>query len=330
NVTIFGESAGGYAVVTLATMPAAKGLFHRVIAQSAPFINPEANGKVAKGIMRQMNLKKDDIEGLRKIPPEKIIEAQNKYFEKNPTDILALRPLIDGDTLPIHPLKVFRNGECSHLDFMIGTNEDEFKLFSTLDPNLSNITGDGVENLIVAYLGGMGIDMKRGKEIFSVYKEARSGKLSTEPKELATALITDSIFRISTIRLLEAQKVHQRNTYNYMFTFKSTAFDGSLGACHALELPFVFGTYNIPLMEGFIGKTPNKELSEKMIDAWTSFARTGNPNHEGIPEWPSYDVEKRATMLFGNECKLLFGNECKLANAVFDKERAAWDGLFEI
>jgi para-nitrobenzyl esterase len=107
-----------------------------------------------------------------------------------------------------------------------------------------------------------------------------------------------------------------------MFTFKSTAFDGSLGACHALELPFVFGTYNIPLMEGFIGKTPNKELSEKMIDAWTSFARTGNPNHEGIPEWPSYDVEKRATMLFGNECKL--------ANAVFDKERAAWDGLFEI
>ena len=322
NVTIFGESAGGYAVVTLSAMPAAKGLFHRVIAQSAPFINPEVNGKVTKGLMRQMSLKKDDIDGLRKLSPEKIIEAQNKYFEKNPTDILALRPLIDGDTIPIHPLKAFRNGKCSHLDFMIGTNEDEFKLFSALDPKLSNVNGDAAENLLIGYLGALGIDANRSKKMLNIYKEARVGKFSTEPKELTSALITDSIFRLSTVRLLEAQKVHHPNTYNYMFAWKSSAFDGSLGACHALELPFVFGSLDLPLMDGFVGKNPNKELSEKMMDVWISFARTGNPNHKSIPEWPAYDVDKRATMFFGNECKVV--------NAAYEKERAAWDGLLEI
>ncbi|MHA1256237.1 MAG: carboxylesterase/lipase family protein [Promethearchaeota archaeon] len=322
NVTIFGESAGGYAVVTLSAMAAAKGLFRRVIAQSAPFISPEVNSKVTKGIMRQMSLKKDDIAGLRKLSPEKIIDAQNKYFEKNPTDILALRPLIDGDTIHVHPLKALRNGECSHLDFMIGTNEDEFKLFSALDPNLANVNGDAAENLLIGYLGALGIDANRSKKMLNTYKEARLGKFSTETKELTSALITDSIFRISTVRLLEAQKIHQPNTYNYMFTWKSSAFDGSLGACHALELPFVFGTLDLPLMDGFVGKNPNKELSEKMMDAWIAFARTGNPNHKALPEWPAYDVDKRPTMFFGNECKVV--------NAAFDKERAAWDGLLEI
>ena len=95
--------------------------------------------------MRQLSLKKDDIEGLRKLPPEEIIEAQNKYFEKNPNDGLALRPLVDGDTIPIHPLKAFRNGECSHLDFMIGTTEEEAKLFIALNPNFSKIKDDGAE-----------------------------------------------------------------------------------------------------------------------------------------------------------------------------------------
>ena len=318
NVTIFGESAGGYAVVALSAMPAAKGLFRRVIAQSAPLINPEVNGKVTKGIMRQMNLKKNDIEGLRKLAPEKIIEAQNKYFEKNPTDILALRPLIDGDTIPIHPLKAFQNGECSHLDFMIGTTEEESKLFIALDPNFSSINDDDVEKLVIGYLRTLGIDVNRSKKMLNVYKEARLGK----PKELMSALMTDYIFRISTIRLLEAQNVHQPNTYNYMFVWKSPVFDGKLGACHALELPFVFGSLNLPLMDGFVGKNPNKELSEKMMSAWISFARTGNPNHEALPEWPAYNVDKRATMLFGNKCEV--------ANSVSDKEREAWDGLLEI
>ncbi|TFG28213.1 MAG: carboxylesterase/lipase family protein [Promethearchaeota archaeon] len=322
NVTIFGESAGGYSVVTLSAMPAAKGLFHRVIAQSAPIIDPSINDIITKKLMRKFGLKRGDIEGLRKISPEKIIEGQNKYFEENPRDILALRALIDGDTIPMHPLKAFQKGECKHLDFMIGTNLNEFKLFSALDPKSFNVKESDMEKLLIGYLGTLGIDNKRSKIILDTYRKARQGKFSTDPKEIMSALITDAIFRISTIRMLEAQSPHQPNTYNYMFTWQTPALKGMLGACHALELPFVFGNLDLPDMDKFVGKNPNRALSEKMMDAWIAFARTGNPNHNKIPDWASYDMEKRTTMFFGDECKAV--------NASFDKERAAWDGLLEI
>ena len=322
NVTIFGESAGGYAVVTLSAMPAAKGLFQKVIAQSAPFIDPNINDITTKKLLRKFGLKRGDIDGLREIPPEKIIEGQNKYFEENPREILALRPLIDGDTIPIHPLKAFQNGECKHLNFMIGTTLEEFKLFAALDPAAFNMSDAQSERLLLGYLGGLGVDNKKGKEIIEAYREAREGKYSTDPKEIMMALITDVAFRISTIRLLEAQNLHQPNTYNYMFTWQTPALDGILGACHALELPFVFGNLDLPYMDKFVGKNPNKTLNENIMDAWIAFARTGNPNHNNIPEWASYDVEKRTTMFFGDECKAV--------NAAFDKERAAWDGLLDI
>jgi para-nitrobenzyl esterase len=323
NVTIFGESAGGYAVVTLCAMPAAKGLFHRVIAQSAPFIDPELSDKATKRIMRKLGLKKNDIEGLEKIPSEKIIDAQNKYFEEDPTNILGLRPLIDGQTLPIHPLKAFQNGDCAHIDFMIGTTLEESKLFTALDPNLSKLNDAESKKALIGYLGRMGLEKDRIISILETYKDARKGKYSTEPKEILSALITDVVFRISTIRLLEAQSSHQSNTYNYIFTWKSPAFDGILGSCHALELPFVFGTYNLPKIDEFAGKGPEVEkLSQKTMDAWISFARTGNPNHDGNPKWPSYDIENRATMFIGKEWKVV--------NAAFDKERAIWDGLLKI
>ncbi|GAH04588.1 unnamed protein product, partial [marine sediment metagenome] len=129
NVTIFGESAGGYAVLTLSAMPAANGLFHRVIAQSAPFINPKVTEKHTKGLMRMLKLK-GDIDAFRKTPPEEIIDVQNKYLEKI-NSAMEFRPLIDGESLPIHPLKVFQNGDCSNIDFMIGSNLDEAKMFTT-------------------------------------------------------------------------------------------------------------------------------------------------------------------------------------------------------
>lgn len=321
NVTIFGESAGGYAVVTLPTMPAAKGLFHRVIAQSAPAIDPKVSEKSTKGLMRMLKLKKGDIDALRKIPPEKIIEAQNAYMAKDPTNILAFRPLIDGDTVPKHPLKAFQNGECKDIDFMIGSNLDEAKLFTALEPSFNEMVEKGGENALIGYLSTLNIDITKSKEILDVYKKARKRKSSNESIELLNTLITDVIFRISTIRLLEAQRKYQPNTYNYLFTMESP--NKALGSPHAIEIPFVFNTLDAPNVEEFAGKgTDVERLSEKVMDAWIAFAHTGNPNHDGLPEWPSYDVEKRATMFLGKECEVV--------NAAFDKEREAWEGLLEI
>ncbi|MHA2270208.1 MAG: carboxylesterase/lipase family protein [Promethearchaeota archaeon] len=134
NVTIFGESAGAYAVVTLPAMPAANGLFHRIIAQSCPEIDSTATEKFTRGLMRQLKLKKGDIDGLRGIPAEEIIKAQDEYQKKIPNEGLPFRPMVDGDTLPFDPLKVFKKGDCKQFELMIGTNLDEMK-FLFFDPN---------------------------------------------------------------------------------------------------------------------------------------------------------------------------------------------------
>jgi para-nitrobenzyl esterase len=318
NVTIFGESAGGYSVVTLAAMPAAKGLFHRIIAQSAPRIDPKVTKKPSKKLMRLLGVEKGDLNALRMISPEKIIDAQNKLIAEDPTNLLAFRPLIDGETLPIHPLKAFQDGDCKDIELMIGTNLDEAKLFTALDPEIKKMTNDGGEKLLFGYFGRLGINITKSKAMIDIYKQAREGNFSIEPKELLNALMTDYIFRISTIHILEAQSKHQPNTYNYLFTWPSPAFNGDLGASHALELPFVFNTLNDPGFEVFVGKSPDlNAISHKVMDAWIAFARTGNPNCNGIPKWPSYDIEKRSTMLIDHEFKVV--------EKFLDKERGAWN-----
>jgi para-nitrobenzyl esterase len=191
------------------------------------------------------------------------------------------------------------------------------------DPNFEKMVEAVGENIIPGYLATVGIDNIRSKEIIDIYKKEREGKLSNETKELVSALYTDFGMRIQKIRLLEVHSKHQSNSFNYIFTWPSPIREGSLGAFHGLEMPFVFGTCDIPSMEDLTGKGPEViSLSEKMMDAWITFARTGNPNHEGIPEWAPYNVNTRTTMFFGKEIKSI--------DAPFDRERAAWDGLFEI
>jgi para-nitrobenzyl esterase len=317
NVTIFGESAGAYSVVALPAMPTTKGLFKRARAESAPVIDPKVTEKPTKTLMRSLGVGSGDIDALRTVSVEKIIEAQNKITE---SELLAFRPFIDGKILPKHPLKAFQEGACKDIDFMIGTNLDEAKLFTALDPKLRNMND---EKMIIGFLGMMGINLAKGKEIVEKYKEAREGKYSTEPNELFNVILTDFMFRISTTRLLEAQSAHNPSTYNYMFTWPSPLLDGKLGTCHALEIPFVFNNLNDPAMKAFVGDNPKAEdLSTKMMDAWIAFACNGNPNHDGIPHWPPYDAKSRATLFFGEECKVI--------NAAFEKERVAWKGLQEI
>jgi para-nitrobenzyl esterase len=323
NVTIFGESSGSLSCIALTAMPAAKGLFHRIIAQSGASFDPSTTEEAAKGLMKLLDLEEGDIDGLRKIPAEKILKAQNEYQAKNPGALTSFRPVIENDTLPINPIKAFQNGDCKNIDLMTGTNLDEWKLFSAMDTNFDNMVKAAGENVLPGYLGTSGIDNIKSKEIIDIYKKEREGKLSNDPKELLNVLITEFAFRIPTIRLLEAQSKHQSKSFTYMLTWPSPMLEGIFGACHALELPFVFNTVNYPGMEEFTGEGPEVEaLSEKMMNAWIVFARTGNPNHKGIPEWAPYDVNTRTTMLFGKEIKTV--------DAPLDKERAAWDGLFEI
>jgi para-nitrobenzyl esterase len=113
------------------------------------------------------------------------------------------------------------------------------------------------------------------------------------------------VFRIPAIRLLEAQIAHGP-VWSYLFTFESPVFGGILRSTHALEIPFVFDTLEGSGADMLTGTGPERQgIADAMHGAWIAFARHGDPSHAGIPDWPGYDLDRRATMRFDAECEVL-------------------------
>jgi para-nitrobenzyl esterase len=231
---------------------------------------------------------------------------------------LIMAPVIDGETLPENPLESVRRGDASEIPFLSGTCLDEWRLFEM--PSLMKNLAD--RKSAVRRLGRALSSAADAGSLVDVYADARGDDLSNEAgvKSAYLAIQTDRTFRIPAIRLAEAQASHQSSTYMYLFCSPSPARRGELGACHGIELPFVFGTLDAPGMEAFAGSGPEAEkLSEKTMDAWLAFARTGDPNHPGLPVWETYGAERRSTMRLDVESTL--------EDAPMERERVAFEEL---
>ena len=153
-------------------------------------------------------------------------------------------------------------------------------------------------------------------DLVEAYRNARAGRGDgTSPFELVSAILGDFMFRMPALRMVESQQHHGIPVYNYLFAWKSPALDGALGACHALDIGFVFGTYDAL----FCGRgTGADRLSRNMQDGWIAFARTGDPSCEGLGKWPRYG-EGRSTMILGRESSV--------KEAPYDDERRAWERI---
>ncbi len=320
NITIFGQSAGGHAVITLLAMPSAKGLFHRIISQSSGFFAPKPNEKTTKKLFRELGLKPGNIDELRNVPAKKIMKAQKIIYWRDPMEFSPFAPRIDGDTIPKHPMEAIKNGAGKDIEILIGCTLDEVKLLTALilKPIIEKWSEEELKQALLGFIiKSSNLTKEKFERLFEIYKEVLGG---SEIFDIIAAIHTDAASHIPVIRHAEALQVYQENTYHYIFTWPSPAMGGKLGACHMIELPFIFSTLHKPKVDLFFGKGPDAEnLSEKMMDTWVSFARNGNPNHDGIPEWPSYDIEKRSTMMFGKEIKIV--------EKPFEKERATWDDV---
>ena len=323
NVTMFGESAGAGAICCLLGMPTAKGLFNRIIPQSgsASPLGYQTGRAIltAQKLTSLLEIEKDDIDSLRKISAEEIIKAQTKMdqqvLEGGTAFALGYSPLIDKNTMPKHPLKAVLDGETKDIEVLHGTNKDEMRLWELWYPILKD--SEEIFNRLNLMMKPMGQTEEKVREIISVYSEGRES-----PSEIYSAIVTDSFFRVPSIRLAEMQSKNQPDTYMYMFTYPSPIRDGSLGSVHAIEIPFVFGTLDMPRNVDFkLFPASDKEtegLSAKMMDSWISFARNGNPNHKKIPEWAQYKND-RATMMFGKDVKI--------TNDPYGKQRSVWDDI---
>jgi para-nitrobenzyl esterase len=228
---------------------------------------------------------------------------------------LPFQPVVDGHVLPRPPLEAIQIGLARDVPLLVGTNRDEAKLFFFLDPEAGALDAAGLERRCVEILGS-----HAGRAV-AVYRAARQARgESLEAAEVWSAIESDRTMRYPAMRLAEGQRAHQPRTYAYLFTWPSPFMGGLLGACHALELPFVFGTLGHPLLRPFAGKGPAAQvLAERIQDAWLAFARTGDPSHARIGEWPAYDATRRATMVLDRECRVEL--------APREPERAFWDSL---
>jgi para-nitrobenzyl esterase len=324
NVTLFGESAGAMSVGTLLGTPRARGLFSRAILQSGAASNVydrEDALRVAETFMKELGLAASDLEGLRAQPLEAVLAAQDRAVAQllGVVPQLPFQPVVDGDVLPRPPLAAIEDGLARDVSVLIGTNLEEQKLYSPTDPKAQSLDEEGLLRRCRRALPAPGPDGRpRGEHAVRRYRTAREGRYDVSPRELWFAIETDRWFRIPATRLAEQQAAHQPATYAYLFTWKSPALGGMLGSCHALEIPFVFGCVDDRLVQRFVGDHPAAAgISRRMQDAWLAFARTGDPGHPELGEWPRYDAARRATMLLGEECRV--------EDAPFETERAFWD-----
>jgi para-nitrobenzyl esterase len=169
-------------------------------------------------------------------------------------------------------------------------------MFSLGSPEFSHIDHDGLVRWVRHAAPGADAEF-----VIDTYRSVRKRRGEpTADRDLWVAMGTDVVFRWPTLRLAAAQQQHQARTHVYLFTYATPAFGGILGSCHALELPFVFGSVRHPAVAMFSGGGSEAELlSRRMQDAWTGFARNGEPSDGGVVLWPPWDPADRATMLFG-------------------------------
>ena len=236
--------------------------------------------------------------------------------------MLAFAPAIDPDTLPRHPLEAVRDGSARDVALLVGANRDESKLFRMGMAASAELDEAGLAKRVRASLRAIGADEAHAERLIVDLPQARARAARRPSRSSCSTRSTPtapSAFPRSGSR--RRTRATQPRSYQYFFTWCSPARRGTLGACHALELPFVFGTLDAPTMDRFAGNGPEAEaLSARMMDAWIAFARSGEPG----PRRHSRLARVRHRRA---RPTLVFDRDCALAHAPLDAERAAWDGV---
>jgi para-nitrobenzyl esterase len=305
NVTIFGQSGGGGKVSALLAMPGAKGLFHRAIIESGPGIRgipKETATGVAKAVLSELQIGSGDVKALQAVPAETLAKAaaamQVKLGGGGGIGGLRFAPVVDGTALPNHPFDPVAPAITANIPIMIGCTKDEQTLYNIGQPWWNKLT-DAELSEKAKTIPGAG---DKAEALIAAFRKLRPGD---SPSYLYTDVATSTFAFANSIRLAERKAaLKAAPAYFYLFQWGAPVDGGILRAPHTMEIPFAFD--NVDKGPLLLGNDPQMQMLAKVVsETWVGFARTGNPNHSGLPQWPPYDAEKRATMTFNTPCKVV-------------------------
>jgi para-nitrobenzyl esterase len=316
NVTIFGESAGGMSVGTLLSMPRAEGLFRRAIAQSGAahqVISAATAQRVGQRLAEKLGVAATR-GAIAAVPLDRLLQAQAELkadlaahpdperWGEVAASMMPWQPVIDGEVIPARPIDRIVAGAGADIDVMVGTTADEWRLFLVATGAIEHVTAEALAGAVAAY----------GLPVEATLAAYRAAHPNAGAGDLLAAIQTDWWMRIPAIRLADAHAKSTSATYMYEFAWRSPQFNGLLGACHSLEIAFVFDTLGNGT-EPLLGTDPPQQLADTMHAAWVAFAASGDCG------WPKYDLSRRATMRFDTTSEVV--DDPRAA------ERALWEGV---
>jgi para-nitrobenzyl esterase len=328
NVTVFGESAGAMSIGALLASQAAAGLFHKAVLQSGAAhhtVSPSEGARMAEVFLRALGASSASPDALWNAPAAALVKAQlacgrelvhrGPSARTSPQGSMTLLPVSDGGLLPEAPFEAIVQSHNPKLPLMLGTNRDEWNFFIFLtEPGKRNLTMDALLRVLTKRVPG------REAEVVAHYQRHAPRGDQLAPWQLYSMIESDRTFRVPAIRLAEAVSRRSASVFMYMFDWQSTLFNGEMGACHAVEIPFLFGTLESQFGKAFLGGAAGVErLSAITMDSWLAFARTGNPSHEGVGPWPTYNEKSRETQWLAAQCRV--------ESAPWDALRAFWDDI---
>jgi para-nitrobenzyl esterase len=288
RVTVFGESAGAGAIASLLVMPAAAGLFRRAIAQSVPgtFFTPALAAEVTAAIADAAGLPATT-EAFAAADPGRLTAASDAV---RPVDhpwgaaartSVPFAPVVDGEVLPAAPWRAVAAGAARDVDLLTGHNRDEFRLFTALNGQRGTITDETASQALRRLAGG--------EDGEAAYREAYP---DADAETLFELVNSDWLFRMPTLHLAQAHAAAGGRTFLYQLSYPAS--EGGLGACHAIDVPLVFGVYQ-GIGRTMFGPEPPASavaLGDLMRSHWVAFAADGDPG------WPPYAPGRRTTRIF--------------------------------